>query len=221
MSKKATAVFYFGVCTLEGLWHLFLWNPNQSGIGFLGLSGLRLILVASIALAIVFLTLLAASQWLEKVKQETLLERLFAHRFLILLAIFLFAACLVVIYLLVFSPLRIERLYGYSQRWGPVLVWWMLIAVQFFGCAIYMMTPIYWVDAWGEFVKDKRTIKFRASGLNILNPRYHQHTSPFIVLDTNRSIGLASNSGYSSWIFSSALFRLSILACAVGLFLQD
>jgi hypothetical protein len=76
---------------------------------------------------------------------------------------FLFAACLVVIYLLVFSPLRIERLYGYSQRWGPVFVWWMLIAVQFFSCAIYMMTPTYWVEAWGDFVKDKRTIKFRCT----------------------------------------------------------
>jgi hypothetical protein len=55
--------------------------------------------------------------------------------------------------------------------------------------------------------------------LNILNPSYYQQTSPFIALDSNRSIGLATNSGYTTWIFSGVLFRLSILACVVALLL--
>jgi hypothetical protein len=59
-----------------------------------------------------------------------------------------------------------------------------------------------------------------ASGLNILNPKFYQQTSPFITLDTNRSIGLADENKYSTWIFSSFLFRLSILACVAALILQ-
>jgi hypothetical protein len=58
------------------------------------------------------------------------------------------------------------------------------------------------------------------SGLNILSPRYYQQTSPFIALGTDQSIGLAAESGYSKWIFSSFLFRLSILACTLASFLQ-
>lgn len=58
------------------------------------------------------------------------------------------------------------------------------------------------------------------SGLNILDPKFFQQTSPFITLDTNQSIGLADEYRYSTWIFSSFLCRLSILACVAALILQ-
>ncbi len=59
-----------------------------------------------------------------------------------------------------------------------------------------------------------------ASGLNILDPKFIQQTSPLITLDTNRSISLADEIGYSTWIFSNFLFRLSIPACVAALILQ-
>lgn len=163
MSKKVTAALYLTLCALEGLWPLFfLYNPNHSGSAFLGLSPLRLTLVASIALAIAFLTILAASEWLAKANQGIRIDRLLARRFMILLTFFLFAASLVGVYLLVFSPLRVERLYGYYQRWRPVFGWGMLILVQFYGMALFLKKPAYWAEAWQDFIKDERTRIFRS-----------------------------------------------------------
>ena len=162
MSKKAIAVLYFGVCAMEGLWPLFfLWEPNPSESAFLGFSPARLILIASIALAIVILIILAAREWLTR-GQDTWLERSLAHPFLILLAFFFFIACLAVIYLLVLSPLRIESLYGYSQRWGPIFIWGILIAAQFFGLAFFLLGPANWAEKLREFTNDGRTQKIRA-----------------------------------------------------------
>ena len=164
MSKKVAAALYFSLCALEGFWPLFLlWNPNHSGSAFLGFSPLRLALVTSITLAIAFLAILAAREWLAKANQGIRIERLLAHRFMILLAFSLFAASLVGIYLLVLSPLRVERLYGYFQRWGSVIGWGMLIPVQFFGMALFLKNPAYWAGAWRDFLKDERTQKFRSA----------------------------------------------------------
>ena len=79
MSKKAIAVLYFGVCAMEGLWPLFfLWEPNPSESAYLGFSRARFFLIASIALAIVFLIILAAREWLTR-DQETWLEKWLDH----------------------------------------------------------------------------------------------------------------------------------------------
>jgi hypothetical protein len=164
MSKRAIAVLYFGVCAIEGLWPLFfLWKPNQSGSAFLGFSLPRLILIASIALAVVLLIALAASEWLIKANQDTRFERWLNHPFLILLSFFLFIACLIFVYLLVFSPLQIDHLYGYSRRWRPVFVWGMLIAIQFFGLAFFLKGPAYWAERLRDFINDGRTQKLRSS----------------------------------------------------------
>jgi hypothetical protein len=151
------------MCIGRLLASIFLYNPDHSGSAFLGLSPLRLALVTSITLAIVFLTILATSEWLAKANQGIRIDRLLAHRFMILLTFFLFLASLVWIYLLVFSPLRIERLYGYYQRWGPVFGWGILILVQFFCMALFLKTPAYWAEAWRDFLKDERTRKFRSA----------------------------------------------------------
>jgi hypothetical protein len=111
MSKKVTAALYLTLCALEGFWPLlFLYNPDHTGSAFLGLSPLRLALVTSITLTIAFLTILATSEWLAKANQGIRIDRLLARRFMILLTFSLFAASLVGIYLLVFSPLRVEPL---------------------------------------------------------------------------------------------------------------
>jgi hypothetical protein len=59
-----------------------------------------------------------------------------------------------------------------------------------------------------------------ASGLDILNPKWVENTSPFISLEPFRSDRLEDEGLYFSWIFSSFLFRLSILACSLGLILN-
>jgi hypothetical protein len=57
------------------------------------------------------------------------------------------------------------------------------------------------------------------SGLDIFNPQWTKHVSPFIQLGINRN-SFASEDLYYSWIFSSLLFRLSILLCTLGLMLK-
>jgi hypothetical protein len=57
------------------------------------------------------------------------------------------------------------------------------------------------------------------SGLNLFNPQWAKHVSPFIQLGINRN-SFANEDLYYSWIFSSLLFRLSILLCALGLLLK-
>lgn len=162
MSKKAIAALYFGVCAMEGLWPLFvLWEPNPSESAFLGLSPARLILTAFIALAIIVLILLAAREWHTR-DQDTRIEKWLDHPFLILLAFFLFVACCAFVYLLALSPIRNKSLYGYYQRWRPILIWGMLIAVQFFGLAFFHLGPAYWAEKLRDFTNDGRTQKFRS-----------------------------------------------------------
>jgi hypothetical protein len=57
------------------------------------------------------------------------------------------------------------------------------------------------------------------SGLNLFNPQWTKHVSPFIQLGINRN-SFANEDLYYSWIFSSLLFRLSILLGALGLLLK-
>lgn len=58
-----------------------------------------------------------------------------------------------------------------------------------------------------------------ASGLDVINPQYRQNISPFLGFGIER-FRLASEDLYYSWIFSSLMFRLSILICAVSLLLR-
>ena len=58
------------------------------------------------------------------------------------------------------------------------------------------------------------------SGLDVLNPRWVAKTSPFFPLEPLRSDRLDNEDAYYTWIFSSFLFRISILVCALGLLLN-
>jgi hypothetical protein len=57
------------------------------------------------------------------------------------------------------------------------------------------------------------------SGLDLFNPQWTKHISPFIQLGINRN-SFANEDLYYSWIFSSLLFRLAILLCTLGLLLK-
>jgi hypothetical protein len=54
------------------------------------------------------------------------------------------------------------------------------------------------------------------TGLDLFNPQWTKHISPFIQMGINRN-SFANEDYYYSWIFSSLLFRLSILLCSLGL----
>ena len=57
------------------------------------------------------------------------------------------------------------------------------------------------------------------TGLDLFNPQWTKHVSPFIQLSTNRN-SFANEDLYYSWIFSSLLFRLSIILCTLGLIIK-
>jgi hypothetical protein len=58
------------------------------------------------------------------------------------------------------------------------------------------------------------------SGLDILDTRWYRELSPFLKLETYRSVKLENEHLYAGWLFSGFLFRLSILACVLGLALD-
>jgi hypothetical protein len=90
----------------------------------------------------------------------------------------------------------------------------------FYRSAIWFNAEIYakYVDA--SPLRVDRIIANLASGLKILNPRWVEYTSPFIPLTPYRSVSLNEEAIYVSWIFSGLLFRLSVLACVLGLVLK-
>ncbi len=57
------------------------------------------------------------------------------------------------------------------------------------------------------------------TGLGAFNPQWRKQVTPFIQLGVYRNL-LADEDAYYSWIFSSLLFRLSILVCVAGLLLK-
>lgn len=57
------------------------------------------------------------------------------------------------------------------------------------------------------------------TGLDLFNPQWTKHISPFIQMGINRN-SFANEDLYYSWIFSSLLFRLSILLCTLGLIIR-
>jgi hypothetical protein len=55
------------------------------------------------------------------------------------------------------------------------------------------------------------------TGLDIFNPRWVENTSPFFPIEPGTWVNEAA---YYNWIYSGFLFRLSILACCLGLILN-
>ncbi len=58
------------------------------------------------------------------------------------------------------------------------------------------------------------------SGFKLFDARWVKHLSPFIPLETYRSVKLEDEVLYFSWIFSSFTFRLALLACIGGLLMR-
>ena len=59
-----------------------------------------------------------------------------------------------------------------------------------------------------------------SSGLDISAERWRRYTSPFVPLNTYRSVRLEDENLFAAWIFAGFLSRLSILACGLGLILN-
>jgi hypothetical protein len=57
---------------------------------------------------------------------------LLSRPYRLLFLLLLIAIGLLATYIFVFSPLRVNRLYGYFLRWIAFFVWWFLIFFQFF-----------------------------------------------------------------------------------------
>jgi hypothetical protein len=90
----------------------------------------------------------------------------------------------------------------------------------FYRDAIWFNAEVYtkYVDA--EPLRFNRIIQNLATGFNILDERWYRYTSPFLPLNAAGSVSLDAEPVYHSWVFSSFLYRLSILSCIVGLFLN-
>ncbi len=91
---------------------------------------------------------------------------------------------------------------------------------EFYREAIWFNSEIYskYVDANPNRLSAIQHNLF--SGINILDSRWMRELSPFLPMEAYRSVKLENENLYSSWIFASFLFRLSILACSLGLVLN-
>lgn len=135
MEKKSHITFFWILCAIEGIWALIvLWvTRNLSApIQILGVSPRRLGLMLFTALLITVFIYFARRENRAKPAQDSpflgLLSRPYRLLFLfVLIAIGLFAT-----YIFVFSPLRVNRLYGYFLRWMAFFIWWFLLFFQFF-----------------------------------------------------------------------------------------
>jgi hypothetical protein len=90
-------------------------------------------------------------------------------------------------------------------------------ALDFYQSTFWFNNEIYakYVDA--EPLRLARIGQKLLTGLDILDGRWYRKLSPFMELETYRSVKLANEHLYSSWIFASFLSRFSILACMLGL----
>ncbi len=177
MAKRFASTFYFLLCALEGLGALVrIYNQPDAGAQpvLLGLSWVGLVLVITITLTIILLIALAAREWRTKPGQATLVEKLLAHRFAILLAFLAFILSLAGAYVAVYSPLHLGRLVKAIQGWAIWLAWASLVVAQFFILALWLRGPVYWVSAWRELQRDQRLAGLRraarspAAGLALL-----------------------------------------------------
>ncbi len=90
-------------------------------------------------------------------------------------------------------------------------------ALNFYHSAVWFNNEIYakYVDA--QPLRLARIGQELFSGLNILDGRWYRELSPFIELETYRSVKLNNEHLYAGWIFTGFLSRLSILTCGLAL----
>jgi hypothetical protein len=93
-------------------------------------------------------------------------------------------------------------------------------AGEFYRDAIWFNAEIYSKYVPASPLRGGVIAQYLVSGLDVFNPRWVAHTSPFLPLNTYRSVSLADENQYAAWVFSGLLFRLSILACVLGLLLR-
>jgi hypothetical protein len=89
----------------------------------------------------------------------------------------------------------------------------------FYRQTIWFNANIYNQYTDGSPLRLGRIVYQLVSGLDVLNPQWRQHIFPVIDPGVVR-FRIADEALYYSWIFSSLLFRISILLCVLGLFLR-
>jgi len=90
-------------------------------------------------------------------------------------------------------------------------------ALDFYQSTFWFNNEIYakYVDA--KPLRLARIGQKLLTGLDISDGRWYKELSPFMELETYRSVKLDNEHLYSGWIFASFLSRLSILTCMLGL----
>jgi hypothetical protein len=162
MAKKFAGTIYFILCTLEGLWVLSVFLRPSDGATF-DLSPLRLSLVSGVLILVGVFTVLAVLEWRRKSDERSPVRVILAHRYLLLLFGFAFLAGIALAYIFLFSPMRLERPYGYYLRFQPLFIWGVLIVLQFYILSLWLGGVTYWRDTWRDFTRDPWVVKTRQS----------------------------------------------------------
>lgn len=164
MTKKYAGPIYFITCALEGLWVLSVFLSPSIGSNF-DLSPMRLGLVSGILILVVVFFALAVLDWRRKSDERSPVSIILAHRYLLLSLAFVFFAGLAGAYIFLFSPMRLERLYGYYLRFEPLFVWGILVIAQFYILSLLLRGIAYWRDTWRDFTREPGVLKIRR-GMN-------------------------------------------------------
>lgn len=167
MTRKYLISAYFLLSALEGVWALVrLWPAGglQEGV-----FSPRMALAALVGLLALALAALGVRQWLVEQDASRLSEWMLARRSLVALLFVCFTVAMMVGWVFIFSPLRVERLAGYFLRWQPVFIWLLLILAQFFLLALALHSPGPWLQALRELPRHPGWARARSV---LLSPQF-------------------------------------------------
>jgi len=232
--RKIFSIFWW-VCALEGLWPLLSLGFNSQQIDLQSLANitpLRLGLIVLIVLLMAVFAWLGFKTWRAAALEQSLRDRFFAWRFTVLLFFGLFISGLVVLYVFVLSPMRIERLIEYYIRWQPFLLWLVLVVAQFFLLVLLLGGWRFWADAWRDLYGLPRVQKIQSwlnsptGGLLLLALAFGIGLSKvvygrFVDEADNLTLGWLITEGYTLYgdVFSHHFpFPYYWVAAVVGLF---
>ena len=103
--------------------------------------------------------LLGVTEWRTSLQDRSLVDSWISHSFWIVGAFLLFLLVLACTYIYAISPLRLERFYGYYQRFQPIFIWIGLALLLFFCLAFLVRGPRYWFNVWKELLSHPRSQK--------------------------------------------------------------
>ncbi len=119
----------------------------------------------------------------------------------------------------------LRRLFGVGIPIAAVLGIYLLYLLvtrslyDFYHFTIWFNANIYDQYTDGSALRLDLIVRQLATGLDVFNPAWRVHFSPFMDFGVER-FRVANEDAYYGWIFSSLLFRSSILLAVVGLLLR-